>query len=118
MNRVPIDSKVLTITREKGTFWPVWFRKKYENTNSRQHFDLEMKDGIKIRLTQIAGALAWRCVSYVNVGDVLKRNDKIGIIRFGSAMRLTFPRKSKYLPIVKIGDKVKSGETIIAKKRK
>ena len=117
VNRAPIDCKVLNIQKEKGSHWPVWFKSHYSKKNARQHFDLETKDGFNFRVTQIAGIFAWRCVSYISVGQSVKQNDKIGIIRFGSAADVLLPKDCGYEPTVEIGDKIKAGETIIARKK-
>ena len=62
---------------------------------------------------QITGAIARRIVGWSKVGDDVKKGERFGMIRFGS-------RTEVYLPLtahitVKIGDRVKGGETVIAK---
>lgn len=117
VNRAPIDCKVVDLWKEKGSYWPVWFKSHYSTKNARQHFDLETNEGFTFRLTQISGIFAWRCVSFISKGQTVKRNDKIGIIRFGSAANVVLPKDSGYEPIVNIGDKLRAGETIIARRK-
>lgn len=117
VNRAPIDCKIIALTREKGAHWPVWYKGNFATQNARQHFDLETNEGFSFRITQISGIFAWRCVSYVEVGETVKQNDKIGIIRFGSAANVILPKDCGYEPSVKTGDKVRAGETIIARRK-
>lgn len=63
-------------------------------------------------IRQITGAIARRIVAWSKVGDTLAKGERFGMIRFGS-------RTEVYLPLdatltVKIGDRVKGGETVIA----
>ncbi|MFW9921839.1 MAG: phosphatidylserine decarboxylase [Candidatus Thorarchaeota archaeon] len=117
VNRAPIDCTVLDIKKDKGAHWPVWYKGHFATENARQHFTLETNENFTFKLTQISGIFAWRCVSFVKVGQKIKRNDKIGMIRFGSAANIELPKGCQYVPIVKIGDKIKAGETIIARKK-
>jgi phosphatidylserine decarboxylase len=47
------------------------------------------------------------------VGDKLERGERFGMIRFGSRTEMFFPLEAEVL--VQIGDKVRGGETPIAK---
>ncbi|TFF84633.1 phosphatidylserine decarboxylase family protein [Candidatus Heimdallarchaeota archaeon] len=118
VTRAPADCTVLNIDKKWGGHWPVWYKHKYDKHNARQHFDLKTDDGLIFRITQIAGIFAWRCVSYVPVGARLKENSKMGIIRFGSAANILLPENCEYDPVVKVGERVRAGETIIAKRKK
>ena len=62
---------------------------------------------------QITGAIARRIVPWSKLGDELPKGFRFGMIRFGS-------RTEVYLPInteitVKVGDRVKGAETVIAR---
>jgi phosphatidylserine decarboxylase len=62
---------------------------------------------------QITGAIARRIVPWSKVGDTVEKGFRFGMIRFGS-------RTEIYLPLtatveVKLGDKVRGAETVIAK---
>lgn len=116
VNRMPLDSKLLNLSREKKGHWPAWFKGKYVDSNARLHYDLEAAEGFSYRITQIAGIFAWRCVSYAEVGETLKQNDKFGIIRFGSQANLELPDDCGYELTIKVGDKIRAGESIIARR--
>ena len=66
---------------------------------------------IRVVTIQIAGTFARRINCYVDLGQTLNRGDKIGMIKLGSQVVLIYP--SKINTIVKVGDKVKAGESII-----
>ena len=68
---------------------------------------------IQILFRQITGFLARRVVYYVNEGDTLERGKRFGLMKFGSRMDVVVPRSANV--IVKEGDKVVAGESIIAK---
>jgi phosphatidylserine decarboxylase len=61
---------------------------------------------------QITGAIARRICPWKEVGDVLERGEKFGLIRFGSRTEVDFPMEAEIL--VKIGDRVRGGETPVA----
>jgi phosphatidylserine decarboxylase len=66
---------------------------------------------MKILLIQIAGFVARRIVCYAKTGDTLRRGEIFGLIRFGSRVDLYLPPAVK--PIVRVGQHVKGGESII-----
>ena len=70
-------------------------------------------DRLRITVTQIAGILARRIVSWVTLDDVLEKGERYGLIRFGSCTEIVMPRNVDVL--VKKGDKVVGGETIIGR---
>ncbi len=63
--------------------------------------------------TQIVGILARRIVCWSKVGDNLEIGEKYGLIKFGSRTDLLMPLNTEIL--VKVGDRVVGGETIIGK---
>jgi phosphatidylserine decarboxylase len=73
----------------------------------------ERNDGIRFKVIQIAGFLAKRIVSYLNVGDQVKQGEIIGLIKFGSQVSIIFDKETQVL--VNVGDNVIDGETILAK---
>ena len=68
---------------------------------------------VTIVARQITGAIARRIVPWANVGDELKKGDRFGMIRFGSRTELYLPVSA--IVLVKIGDHVLGGSTIIAR---
>jgi len=66
-----------------------------------------------IVVKQLTGAIARRIVGWSNVGDELKLGERFGMIRFGSRTEVYLPMDAEIL--VKIGDRVVGGKTIIAR---
>ena len=64
-------------------------------------------------VVQIAGLIARRIVCESNKDQELKQGDRIGMIRFGSRADVYY---ENYEPLVKVGQKAISGETLLAKK--
>ena len=60
----------------------------------------------------IAGLIARRIVCYKQPGDVLAPGERIGYIKFGSRVDVYLPLRAKIQ--VKLGDRLKGGETVIA----
>jgi phosphatidylserine decarboxylase len=79
--------------------------------NEQNAFILEAEDHFKILLIQIAGFVARRIVCYAKAGDTLRKGEIFGLIRFGSRVDLYLPTEVN--PIVRIGQHVKGGESII-----
>jgi phosphatidylserine decarboxylase len=62
---------------------------------------------------QITGAIARRIVPWSKVGDVIPKGFRFGMIRFGSRTEIYLPLSSTIE--VKIGDRVRGAETVIAR---
>ncbi|MDY6865221.1 MAG: phosphatidylserine decarboxylase [Halobacteriota archaeon] len=109
VNRSPMSGMVKKIEHINGNFRPA-FSKDSDN-NERNIIILSTENG-DIELVQIAGSFARRIVCYVKEGDEVKRGERIGMIRFGSRVDILIPKN--YEILIKIGERVKSGETVIA----
>ena len=64
---------------------------------------------------QLTGMIARRIVGWSQVGDELKKGDHFGMIRFGSRTEVYLPLDAEVL--VKVGDRVTGGMTVIARLR-
>jgi phosphatidylserine decarboxylase len=73
--------------------------------------------GEKVTLVvrQITGAIARRIVPWSQVGDDVAKGFRFGMIRFGSRTEIFLPLDAEVR--VKVGDKVKGAETVIAQLR-
>ena len=110
INRAPASGKVLETRYHPGRFL-VASRDKASLLNEQNAFVMETEERSKILLVQIAGFVARRIVCYVKTGDLLKRGESFGMIRFGSRVDLYLPTDVR--PIVRVGQRVKGGESII-----
>ena len=111
VNRSPIAGEIKCQKYVCGRFKPA-----YKDTvgfeNERHMIGIE-NDHLRVTVTQIAGILARRIVSWVTLDDVLEKGERYGLIRFGSCTEIVMPRNVDVL--VKKGDKVIGGETIIGR---
>jgi phosphatidylserine decarboxylase len=110
INRAPAAGKVLERSYHPGRFL-VASMDKASLLNEQNAFVLETEDQFKILLIQIAGFVARRIVCYAKAGDTLRKGEIFGLIRFGSRIDLYLPTEVK--PIVRVGQHVKGGESII-----
>jgi len=69
-------------------------------------------NGIKIKVIQIAGFLARRIKCDVKKNQKVNKGDRIGMIALGSQTTLIIPKGVDLK--IKVNNKVKAGETIIA----
>jgi len=110
LNRAPVSGKVLERNYLPGRFL-VANVEKSSLLNEQNAVILETEDRYKILLIQIAGFVARRIVCYAKAGDALRKGEIFGLIRFGSRVDLYLPPEVK--PIVRVGQHVKGGESII-----
>ncbi len=110
LNRTPISGKVIERNYLPGRFH-VASVEKSSLLNEQNAIILESEDRFKILLIQIAGFVARRIVCYAKAGDLLRKGEIFGLIRFGSRVDLYLPLEVK--PIVRVGQHVKGGESII-----
>lgn len=82
------------------------------NENVLIGFEAAEPPGVKVGVRLIAGVLARRIVPWVAAGDSVARGDRISLIQFGSRLDVYLPPGAKVE--VKLGDKVKGGETVLA----
>jgi phosphatidylserine decarboxylase len=111
VNRAPCDGRVKQVKYSKGRFAAA-YKEEASLENENIAMVLETKDG-NILVRQIAGFLARRVVCRKKEGDVLRRGERYGIIKFSSRLDLYLPKNTKIS--VTMGDKVKAGETIIGR---
>tara|TARA_Y100000389_G_scaffold62974_1_gene59095 strand:+ start:1217 stop:1873 length:657 start_codon:yes stop_codon:yes gene_type:complete len=110
VNRSPVKGTIREIVYKKGQFLNASLDKASEK-NERNSLIIETDDNKKIIVTQIAGLIARRILSFVSNKDKIDVGERFGLIRFGSRVDIYLPEGSK--AAVKIGDTVKAGETII-----
>ncbi|MGC8938433.1 MAG: phosphatidylserine decarboxylase family protein [Thermodesulfovibrio sp.] len=110
VNRAPFDGVVKEIIYTPGKFFSAFKEKAYrENENIK--IKLETSHG-DIIVRQVAGFIARRAVCWVKEGERLKKGERFGMIKFSSRVDVCLPSSFKIQ--VKVGDKVKAGQTIIA----
>lgn len=111
-NWFPVDGEVKYVAHHDGRFLSAYLPKS-STENERSSVIIETKDGQKILMRQIAGAVARRIVTYAEPGDEASIEDHMGFIKFGSRIDLFLPLGTEIL--VKIGDKTTGGITPVAR---
>jgi len=111
VNRVPVDGTVKDMKYHKGRFIAASEENASEE-NERNAILLETGKGVRLVLVQVAGLVARRIVCYPGIGAFVLKGQRMGLIRFGSRCDVFVPKSSEVL--VKVGDKVLGGETILA----
>ena len=112
VNRTPCGGKIEEILYKPGKFLNASLDKASED-NERNYFKIKDNQNNDVVVVQIAGLVARRIVCESNKDQQLKQGDRIGMIRFGSRADVYY---ENYQPLVKIGQKAISGETLLAKK--
>lgn len=111
VNRMPVAGTVTAVSYRPGKFFNAALDKASED-NERNSVALQMADGRKIAVVQIAGLVARRIVCDVKPGAVLETGERFGMIRFGSRLDVYLPEGVH--PLVSLGQTMVSGETVIA----
>jgi len=110
-NRVPIDCRIIYRQHREGLCLDAR-RPECSEKNESMTWAFQ-SPRVTIVVRQITGVIARRIVAWANVGDELKKGQRFGMIRFGSRTELYLPLNAEVL--VKIGDHVLAGSTIIAR---
>lgn len=116
INRAPCRVKVEKITYHKGKYLNAMnpLSSKVNESN-----DLTLRrvsnpeDSLLVR--QVSGAIARRIVCATDVGRELTQGEAFGMIKFGSRTELHVPNNGNVECRVRIGDKVKAGETVLVR---
>lgn len=111
VNRMPVAGTVTGIRHKPGSFIPA-DRPDAGDRNEQNVIYVDTEYGPMV-VKQIAGLVARRTVCYWKKGDKVCFGDRLGIIKFSSRVDLFLPKSFDI--IVKNGDIVKAGETVIAK---
>lgn len=111
INRSPITGTISKVQYVQGRKMPAT-RDNSSLVNERNSLTIE-GDGFSVVCTQIAGILARRIVCWKSTGDRVETGERFGLIKFSSRTDLLMPLNAEIL--VNIGDRVKGGETVIAK---
>ena len=119
INRAPCEVKVVQINYKKGKFKDARDRSAGKVNESN---DLKLvrtnKPADELIVRQISGAIARRIVCKAKAGDMLAGGEKFGMIKFGSRTELYVPMRDDVECMVRVGDKVKAGLTVLARYKK
>lgn len=115
VNRSPIAGTI-----EHAAYYPGarFFTFEEKSSESNQHSSIVIRSAQTTCLVkQIVGPVARRVVYWVTPGQVVEKGAAIGMMKFGSRLDMYFPRDDVDV-VVKKGDKVRAGETVVARLKK
>jgi len=112
VNRTPVSANVQEILYKPGKFLNASLDKSSDE-NERNYYKLKLKDGDEIIIVQIAGLIARRIVTEVQVNQSIEQGERIGMIRFGSRVDIYFNNRKL---LAKLGQNVVAGESLLAVK--
>jgi phosphatidylserine decarboxylase len=110
VNRSPIGGVIRDVRYQQGKFLNAMSANSAEE--NEQNIVTVEGEGRTVVFKQIAGLIARRIVFNFKAGDKVARGQRVGLIKFGSRVDVLFDREAAIQ--VKLGDRVKGGETILA----
>ena len=111
-NRIPIAGEIVERRYHAGRFLNAELEKA-SSQNERCALQIRTKEGALVSCVQIAGLVARRILTYVDIGSEVARGERYGFIRFGSRVDVYLPADSEV--VAKAGKWVLSGSDIIAR---
>ena len=112
VNRSPIEGRVEYAQYFSGARY---FTFEEKSSEFNQHSSILIKGSRTTCLVnQVVGPVARRVVFWLNVGQELQKGDRIGMMKFGSRLDMYLPKDDVEV-LAKPGDKVRAGETIVAR---
>jgi len=112
VNRSPSNGEIEEIFYKPGKFLNASLDKASEE-NERNYFKIKDEANESIVVVQIAGLIARRIVTQVQKTQKIKQGERLGMIRFGSRVDIYFSQRNT---MVKVGQNVIAGESLIARK--
>ena len=110
VNRTPIAGTVTAVRYQKGLFLNAM--NPASAAENEQCAVTVAGEGIEVTFKQIAGLIARRIVCNLAEGQTVARGERMGLIKFGSRVDVIVPADAEIR--VKLREKVKGGETVLA----
>lgn len=117
VNRSPIAGTIVSAVHRQGSFLDA----RHRDAGSRNEAltllieaDPAVAPGLRLLVRQIAGLIARRIICARRPGEHLNRGECYGMIRFGSRTEIWLPLDRPHRILVKPGDRVRGGETVVA----
>lgn len=116
VNRSPCSGVVRSVSYRPGEFLDARHKESGKrNESNTLLIDPEAPMPGPVEVRQVAGLVARRIICHVNVNESMAIGERFGIIKFGSRTELIVPRCDDTEILVKIGDKVRAGLTVMAR---
>jgi phosphatidylserine decarboxylase len=113
VNRIPINGIVRDIIRLPGRFMSL--RNPLSIVENVRVTTLIENEQFIVAMIQISSRLVRCIMNHCRIGEKVLRGERFGMIRFGSQVDILFPASSSMQIRVQTGERVKAGETVIAK---
>ena len=110
VNRSPIGGVLSRVHYQKGQYLNAMNPASADR--NEQNAVTVKGEGFDVTFKQIAGLLARRIVFKLSEGDRVERGQRVGLIKFGSRVDVILPAEAAIK--VKVGEKVKGGESVLA----
>jgi phosphatidylserine decarboxylase len=110
VNRSPIGGVLSRVHYQKGQYLNAMNPASADR--NEQNAVTVRGEGFEVTFKQIAGLLARRIVFKLSEGDTVERGQRVGLIKFGSRVDVILPAEAALK--VKVGEKVKGGESVLA----
>ncbi len=111
VNRSPAAGTISNLEYKPGKFLAAW-AETASFENEQNVFTLSSEHG-ELVFKQIAGWVARRVISWKKQGETVARGERVGLVRFGSRVDIWMPACAHV--VVKVGDHVKGGSSILAR---
>ena len=111
VNRIPAAGRITAVAYHEGKFLNASLDKA-STDNERNGIAVELPDGRKYGVVQIAGLVARSILCWSVLDEAMERGQRFGLIRFGSRLDIYLPEGAE--PLVEIGQTMIAGETVIA----
>ncbi|HZD60848.1 MAG TPA: phosphatidylserine decarboxylase [Anaerolineae bacterium] len=111
VNRAPVTSRVEMIKHVKGDFLSL---KRPEAVLTNERFTTVFDEGeFKVAVVQIASRLVRRIETYLVENQIVRRGQRMGMIKFGSQVDLVIPKLKNARIRVRPGDEVIAGVSVL-----
>jgi phosphatidylserine decarboxylase len=115
VNRIPMGGTVTKLAYTAGAHLGTYLNSASEHN---EHSSIVVEgQGTKILVKQIVGPIVRRVVYWLKTDQKLVRGERIGMMKFGSRLDMYFVKADVDI-LVKKGDRVRAGETVVAQLRK
>src|ERR1700723_3704148 len=111
IQRAPVAGRIESVLYRPGKFYAA-FRSAASRENEQNVIYISTPQG-RLVFKQIAGAIARRVLCWKREGEPVALGERVGMIRFGSRVDIWLPMEAQV--VVKKGQMVKGGESILAK---
>lgn len=116
INRMPCDATIDKLEYKPGKFLDARDPDCAVLNEKLTLFMTTSDENAGILVRQIAGKIARRIICHPKEGATLNRGERFGMIKFGSRTDLVVPVSLGYKPVVKVGDRVSGGDTVLLRK--